>query len=844
MLTERPVFPFSAIVGQEKSKLCLILNVVDPKIGGALLTGTKGTGKSTVVRAVAGLLPEIEVVAGCPFNCNPADVTNMCAECRQTFESGEDLPRETRRMKIVQLPLGATEDRVIGTFDLEKAFQEGKTALQPGLLAEANQNILYIDEVNLLSDHLTDSILDVAASGWNVVQREGISVIHPSRFALFGSMNPQEGDLRPQILDRFPLHAKAENLSKRDDRVNIIDRNMAFEEDPICFLEKYEKEQEELRRRILNARKILSEIIVPDHVCDGVAKVCAELQVDGHRPDIVAIRAAKSLAAFNERTDLRPEDVFLACSLALSHRTRKRGLMPPPTPTEIQEALARTPEFSPFFEDLTEKAQTHLETPQAFPVLGQVEIPGIGTIEPGETAKLAEPLEPPGPLRLRKAQRRLTAIVTMILIYFVLPFLFFLLSAFMILLFVFPLDSTPNGGSLFPFPLVGGRRFLAVASAVAGLVIYLIILKRRRHKIPVVYFPQFTAEVKGRLPRKIVSQLTEAFEDAGEPPSSALLPDHGTVLDKMYKTIWGLGKKIASTIQELAGLLKSRATFELSLERLGRGASKRAKRVTTLQKGRYVWFDFPSDHFWDIAFAPTIRAAVSYRKERLTRDLTLKIEPQDIRVKVREYRPPNCILLLLDMSESMATSLDNVREAILSLHETAYRHRDSIGLIVFKGTEAIVLQHPTTNLILLVKRLLEIGASDYTPLAAGMIKARHLLQVERRRNKDIIPILVIISDGIVNVPLERPISPFRRKQFTNPSQADAIDVAHQLAKDNVRTIVINTDHRQEEVNLQRGGSKIWYSPADFLMEIVKITRGRYYGLDVGKEIEKILLTQM
>ncbi len=656
-------------------------------------------------------------------------------------------------------------------------------------------------------------------------------------------MNPEEGELRPQILDRFALHAQAENLRKRDERIRVMERNLAFEEDPICFREAYEMKQEELRQKIVKARKLLSKIVVPDHACDTVAKVCAELQVDGHRPDIVTIKATESLAAFRGRTEPQPEDVFLSCSLALSHRTRKSGLAPPPTPQEIQEAMTKAYAYSPWFGEFAEKGGINLETPRGFPISEEVKIPGVGTVKTTETTVPPEPQRPLRPLRFRKVRRRLTMAVAAILSYFVLPFLMFLLSAFTILLFVFPPHFAPDVGSRIPSLMFGLRGLYAVVAATAGLIIYLIIVRRKQREIPVVYLSPFTPEMKGRLPRKIISQLSESFEGGEEAPSSAFVADRGAVLDQLYKTILDFGKKIASTVEELTGLLKSRSAFQLTLEKLGRRTSKRAKRITTSQKGRYVWFELPKDFIRDIAFGPTLRVAAPYQRERLPKKLALKIKPQDIRVKVREYRPPNCILLLLDMSESMTASLDNVREAILSLHKTSYRHRDSVGLVVFKGTEAIVLQHPTTNLNLVIRRLLEVGASDYTPLAAGLIKARHLLQLERRRNKDVVPILVIISDGIVNVPLERPLSPFTRKQFTNPSQADAIDAAHQLAKDNVRTIIINTDHRPEEVNFRRGISKRWYSPTDFFMEIAKITGARYYGLGVGAEIQKIVLTE-
>jgi len=339
-MVEAPlVFPFSAIVDQEKMKLALLLNAINPRIGGVLIRGAKGTGKSTAVRALADLLPEIEVVKGCPFNCNPRDPTNMCEICRRKYEAGEELPVEKRKMRIVTLPIGATEDRVVGTLDITKAIREGVKALEPGLLAEANQNILYVDEINLLPDHIVDDILDAAASGWNVVEREGISVAHPARFILIGTMNPEEGELRPQLLDRMALHVQVDTIYDRELRIEIMKRNLEFEEDPIGFREKYREEQEKLRRRIIEARKILPKVKVPVDLRECIARMCIKLHVDGHRPDIIMLKTSKALAAFEGRTEVKPEDILTCAYLTLSHRTRRGGLEEPATPHQIEEAF-------------------------------------------------------------------------------------------------------------------------------------------------------------------------------------------------------------------------------------------------------------------------------------------------------------------------------------------------------------------------------------------------------------------------------------------------------------------------------------------------------------------------
>lgn len=337
----RPVFPFAAFVGQHQLKLALILNAINPRIGGVLIRGAKGTGKSTAVRALVDLLPEIEVVKGCPFGCNPRDPSNMCEICKSRVEDGENLPVEKRKMQFVDLPLGATEDRVVGTLNIERAIREGVKALEPGILAEANQNVLYVDEINLLPDHIADVILDSAASGWNVVEREGISVQHPSRFILVGTMNPEEGELRPQLLDRMSLHVEVSSIFDEEQRIEIMKRNLEFEENPIGVRLKFQSDQREMLGRILKAKELLPSVKVSRRLLEVIARVCIALRVDGHRPDIVILKASKTLSAFQERTEAVPEDVLTCSYLALSHRTRNLGMESPATQSQIEEAFQK-----------------------------------------------------------------------------------------------------------------------------------------------------------------------------------------------------------------------------------------------------------------------------------------------------------------------------------------------------------------------------------------------------------------------------------------------------------------------------------------------------------------------
>ncbi|CAI9108905.1 OLC1v1008611C1 [Oldenlandia corymbosa var. corymbosa] len=322
----RPVYPFTAIVGQEEMKLCLLLNVIDPKIGGVMIMGDRGTGKSTTVRSLVDLLPEIKVVVGDPYNSDPDDPELMGIEVREKVSQGEEVSITLTKINMVDLPLGATEDRVCGTIDIEKALTEGVKAFEPGLLAKANRGILYVDEVNLLDDHLVDVLLDSAASGWNTVEREGISISHPARFILIGSGNPEEGELRPQLLDRFGMHAQVGTVRDAELRVKIVEERARFDKNPKEFRESYKAEQEKLEQQIRSARNSLSSVTIDHELRVKISKVCAELNVDGLRGDIVTNRAARALAALKGRDKVTPEDIATVIPNCLRHRLRKDPL--------------------------------------------------------------------------------------------------------------------------------------------------------------------------------------------------------------------------------------------------------------------------------------------------------------------------------------------------------------------------------------------------------------------------------------------------------------------------------------------------------------------------------------
>jgi len=332
-------FPFSAIVAQDEMKLAILAVAVDPSIGGVLVFGDRGTGKSTAVRALAALLPPIKVATGCPYGCDPAASAGVCEQCAAA-PAGKARAGKLVPVPVVDLPLGATEDRVVGALDLERALSQGVKAFEPGLLARANRGFLYIDEVNLLEDHLVDLLIDVAASGENVVEREGLSVRHPARFVLVGSGNPEEGELRPQLLDRFGLSVEVKTPSDLASRIEVVKRRDAFERDPAGFAAQWQDEDERIRKQLVRARKRLLEVEVPDAVREQSAKLCMALGTDGLRGDLTLVRAARALAALDSARKVTTDHLRRIAAPALRHRLRRNPLDDSGSTVRVDRAVA------------------------------------------------------------------------------------------------------------------------------------------------------------------------------------------------------------------------------------------------------------------------------------------------------------------------------------------------------------------------------------------------------------------------------------------------------------------------------------------------------------------------
>ena len=332
-------FPYTALVGQASMRLALELAAIDPGIGGVLVLGDRGTGKTTAMRALAALLPPIEAHAGCRYNCDPDRPDAWCAECSARAASGE-LERESRPTPVVDLPLGASEDRVVGALDIERALTVGEKRFEPGLLATAHRGFLYVDEVNLLEDHVVDLLLDVAVSGTNVVERDGLSVRHPARFLMIGSGNPEEGELRPQLLDRFGLSVDIRTPDDIDERIEIVRRRDAYERDPEGFAARWADEDARVRASILDARAALDAVEVPDAALRRIARLCLSLGTDGLRGELVTMRAARALAAIEDASAVDASHVGTVATMALRHRLRRDPLDDADSGARVERALA------------------------------------------------------------------------------------------------------------------------------------------------------------------------------------------------------------------------------------------------------------------------------------------------------------------------------------------------------------------------------------------------------------------------------------------------------------------------------------------------------------------------
>ncbi|RBY75681.1 putative cobaltochelatase [Blastococcus sp. TF02-09] len=602
-------YPFSAVVGMDDMRLALLLNAVSPAVGGVLVRGEKGTAKSTTVRALAAVLPPVAVVAGCRFACDPAAPDPACPDGPHEPTAAGPV----RPARLVELPVGASEDRVVGSLDLERALTEGVKAFEPGLLAAAHRGVLYVDEVNLLHDHLVDLLLDAAAMGTAYVEREGVSVRHAARFLLVGTMNPEEGELRPQLLDRFGLTVEVAAPRDPAERAEVVRRRFASDADPAGFAAAWAAEETGLAIRIADARARLPRVVLSDAALQQVTAVCAAFDVDGLRADLVTARAAIAHAAWSGRDEVTEDDVRVAARLALPHRRRR----------------------NPF------------------------DAPGLDeeTLEQALSDSRPEDDDPDGG----------------------------------------PDDGGPDDGPGDP-----GRGSNAYGSG---------------------------AETQAEPPMP--------GGDHGQEPTTAPRGEGG-------------GSADASPAPERAAVAPSDPfrTRRLEVPGIGAGAPGRRSRARS-ERGRVVGSASPGGTVTKLHLVDTVLAAAPHQKARGRTGPGLRIAREDLRQAVLEGREGNLVLFVVDASGSMAARarMGAVKGAVLSLLLDAYQRRDKVGLVTFRGSSAELALPPTWSVEAAAARLTDLPTGGRTPLAAGLLEAHAVLRVERIRDPQRRPLLVVVTDG-------------------------------------------------------------------------------------------------
>ncbi|MFD6875071.1 MULTISPECIES: putative cobaltochelatase [unclassified Streptomyces] len=615
-------FPFTAVVGQDDLRLALLLNAVSPAVGGVLVRGEKGTAKSTAVRALSALLPQVDVVPGCRFSCAPASPDPACPD--GPHEPG---PGSARPARMVELPVGASEDRLVGALDIERALSEGVKAFEPGLLADAHRGILYVDEVNLLHDHLVDVLLDAAAMGASYVEREGVSVRHDARFLLVGTMNPEEGELRPQLLDRFGLTVEVAASREPALRVEVVRRRLAYEDDPAGFAGRWAGDEHEVRARVVAARALLPKVVLDDTALLRIAATCAGFEVDGMRADIVMARTATALAAWAGRTAVLKEDVRQAALLALPHRRRRNPFDAPGLDEDkLDEILDRFPDDEP---DQEPEPDPEPEGPDDDGPDGGPD--GGGTPPPDEGPGQPAPPAPEGSGDDRSPEAE---------------------------------PSEPSEPRPEPQPAQG--------------------------------------EAGADGPEQAAVRASEPFR-----------------------------------------------TRMLSVPGLGEGgAAGRRSRARTAH-GRTTGARRPRGQLTKLHLAATVQAAAPHQRARGRSGTGLVVRKDDLRQATREGREGNLVLFVVDASGSMAARqrMSAVKGAVLSLLLDAYQRRDKVGLVTFRGAAAELALPPTSSVDAAATRLERLPTGGRTPLAAGLLKAREVLRIERLRDPSRRPLLVVVTDG-------------------------------------------------------------------------------------------------
>ena len=688
-----PAYPFAAIVGMADLKLALLLNAVSPAIGGVLVRGEKGTAKSTVVRALAALLPAVDVVADCRFACDPAGPDPGCPDGPHPQQPA----RLARPARLAELPVGATEDRLAGSLDIERALTDGVAAFEPGLLAAAHRGLLYVDEVNLLHDHLVDLLLDAAALGVNYVEREGLSVRHAARFLLVGTMNPEEGELRPQLLDRFGLTVEVAATRDPAERAEVVRRRLAYEADPAAFAAGWDQDSERIAGRVVAARGRLPKVRLPDSVLRQICAVCGAFEVDGLRADLVTARTAIALAAWHDRDEVGEDDVRQAARLALPHRRRRDPFdVPGLDDRALDDALADALGAGQPGDGADGGPDDGMDGPGSEPPDGtdpdgsnpdDSDSDGPDDTDPDGGGPGSQPPGPggqaPSPHRGDAAQA-----------------------------------ASPDPGDRQPAP-PPGTPGPSRGDAAKGA----------------------TAPFRPRL-------LTVTGIGQGAPGrrSAARTP---------YGRVTG-ARLPAGRVHSL----HLPATLRAAAPRAGR-AAQQAQRLAMPQPANPAQATpQPASEQQEAAWLPAAQSAVPQLAVPPPADPRLpgpplaprprvRIRPSDLRETVRVGREGNLVLFAVDASGSMAAGqrMRAVKGAVLSLLLDAYQRRDKVGLVTFRGAAAEIALPPTSSVEAGARRLAVLPTGGRTPLAAGLAMSARVLRAERLRDPDRRPLLVVVTDG-------------------------------------------------------------------------------------------------
>ncbi len=667
-------YPLSAIVGSDSESdapdmaLALILTTISPAVGGVLVRGEKGTAKSTIVRALAAVLPPIEVVAGDRFSSDPAERDPLSPD----GPFAADAATETRPVRLVELPVGATEDRVLGSLHLERALADGKAEYEPGLLARAHRGILYVDEVNLLHDHLVDLLLDAAAMGRATVERDGISVAHAARFVLVGTMNPEEGELRPQLLDRFGLTVEVRAPRDPAVRVEVVRRRMAYDADPAAFVASYAEEERACTDRILAAQKLLDEVALDEASLLKIAEVCAAFDVDGMRADLVMARTAIAHAAWNGRTTITRADIRTAARLALPHRRRRNPFDAPGLDEDLLEAILGDDEPEPptTGPPVDSQVDSQVDSKPDRPSIEEEDVPAPDSA-PGT-----------GPADQD--------------------------------------DGAGTGQDGPPQPADGS-----------------------------VAAPADTPEAEPQT------------SDPSATTATSTVPADTPYRPRLF-----------------------------AVDGLGTGEPGRRSRAIT-SSGHRIGAHPAGTTGGAIHLVETIRAAAPHQGARRTERSRMVLRPEDLRVAVREGQESNVILFCVDASGSMAarTRMQQVKTAVLSLLLDAYRRRDKVGLVTFRGTAGVLALPPTSSVEVAARRLEDLPAGGRTPLAEGLLTAMETLRVEAVRAPDRRALLVVVTDG-------------RATSGTDAVERSRL-VARMIAERGIATLVIDCETSRFRLGLAR-----------------------------------------